>query len=213
MPKKIYLLLLIFTISIVIFISLNYLNQYYLFKEEINSNNYIQALNEHYFLKEINPIRPNQNNASKINNESSSNKHNSLKLSPDNPKIQKYFMKVVEVPYKANYTSNVAKTPVQFWKDNSGDCDDKSTAFADYLYKKGANDVRLVTITHESGKYAHMCVMWKNHIFDATADPPIYNIARSKYYNYIKKQGFKLWVDYPYSPSKTISKNQSSSKK
>lgn len=121
-------------------------------------------------------------------------------INPDNPKVKKYFQKVAEVPYKANYNSDVPKTPAQFWKDNCGDCDDKSVAFADYLYKLGAKDVQLVTIIHDSDKYAHCVVMWQNHIFDATAEPPVYNMDRNKYYNFIKKLGFKLWISHPYSP-------------
>ena len=124
------------------------------------------------------------------------------KINPDNPQIKKYFQKVAEVPYKADYNSNVPKTPVQFWRDNCGDCDDKSTAFADYLYKLGADDVQLVTIIHDSNRYAHCVVMWQNRIFDATAEPPVYNMNRNKYYNYIKNLGFKLWIAHPYSPSK-----------
>lgn len=127
--------------------------------------------------------------------------NNSKELSPDNPQIRKYFLKVAEVPYIPNYTSTVPKTPEQFWKDNSGDCDDKSVAFADYLYKKGVKNVKIVTIVHESKKYAHSAAMWENHIFDPTAEPPVYNMNKSEYYNFIQKQGFKLWIDAPYEPS------------
>ncbi len=122
-------------------------------------------------------------------------------INADNLNIQKYFQKVANVPYRANYTSTKPKTPAKFWKDNYGDCDDKSVAFADYLYKIGAEDVKIVTIVHNSNKYAHCVVMWKNRIFDATADPPIYNMDPEKYYNFIEKQGFKLWIEYPYMPS------------
>ncbi len=123
----------------------------------------------------------------------------SEKISPDNPQIKKYFQKVASVPYKANY--NVPKTPAQFWRDNCGDCDDKSVAFADYLYKSGAEDVKLVTIVQDSNEYAHCVVMWHNRIFDAAAEPPVYNMNRNKYYNFVKKLGFKLWIAHPYSPS------------
>jgi hypothetical protein len=156
-----------------------------------------------------------QNNVSKtgtgnaLNQSSNSKKEN---LNPYNPEIKKYFYKVADVPYKPNYTSNVPKTPAKFWKDNSGDCDDKSVAFADYLNRIGAEDVKLVTITHESGKYAHSVVMWKNYIFDAAAEPPIYNMNRATYYNFVEKKGFKLWTDYSYTSSKKSLAVESGSK-
>ncbi len=120
------------------------------------------------------------------------------KINPDNPYIEKYFQKVVKVPYKANYNSNAPKKPAQFWKENYGDCDDKSAAFADYLDRMGAEDIKIVIILHDSKKYSHCAVIWKNHIFDATAEPPIYNIDPTKYFNYLKKTGFNLQITYPY---------------
>lgn len=143
-----------------------------------------------------------QYNIASSMNPQTSNQHFPLQktINPENPKIQKYFQKVVSVPYKANYTSDVPKTPAQFWKDNSGDCDDKSVAFADYMYKIGAEDVKLVTIVHNSMKYAHCVVMWKNCIFDTAAEPPIYNMDKTKYYNLVQKKGFNLWFDYVYVP-------------
>lgn len=188
MSKKNYLTLIIIILSItIISTNFNSLSQYTAYLEEKINPHDIQALNQY-------------NPKEKIYSNNSLNLRNSSKLSPDNPQIQKYFTKVAEVPYKANYTSTVAKSPATFWKDNSGDCDDKSVAFADYLYKIGAKDVKLVLITHESGKYAHECVMWKNHIFDATAEPPIYNMDPTKYFNFIENYGFNLWIDYPYDP-------------
>ena len=122
------------------------------------------------------------------------------KLNPDNPEVKKYFFKVAQVPYKANYYSNKPKTPSKFWKDNSGDCDDKSVAFADYLYKRGVRDVKLVSLTYKTSEYGHECVMWEDHIFDATAEPPIYNMDQEEYHDFIENKGFKLWVDYLYEP-------------
>ena len=120
------------------------------------------------------------------------------KINPDNPDIKKYFQKVVKVPYKANYNSNAPKKPAQFWKDNYGDCDDKSVAFADYLNKIGAEDIKIVIIRHNSKKYSHCEVIWKNHIFDATAEPSVYNMDQTKYFNYLKKMGFNLRITYSY---------------
>ena len=122
-------------------------------------------------------------------------------INPDNQDVKEYFQKVAEVPYKADYTSTKPKKPVEFWKDNYGDCDDKSIAFADYLYVKGAQDVKIVIINHESNKYAHACVMWNGRIFDATSQPPLYNIDSDRYFNFLEKQGFKLRVTYPYEPT------------
>ena len=159
------------------------------------------------FIALSNGFSPHEQNisSSKINLSSinASNQYTTStdKINPNNPQIKKYFQKIADVPYKADYSSNVPKTPVQFWRDNSGDCDDKSVAFADYLYKLGAEDVQLVTIIHDSNRYAHCVVMWQNRIFDATAEPPVYNMNRNKYYNYIKNLGFKLWIAHPYSPS------------
>ena len=68
------------------------------------------------------------------------------------------------------------------------------------MYKIGAEDVKLVTIVHNSGRYAHCAVMWKNHIFDATAEPPIYNMYKAIYYNLVQKKSFNLWFDYIYVP-------------
>lgn len=154
------------------------------------------------------PVKIDQNNIQALNQQ-----HASKKINPSNPNIQKYFFKVAEVPYKANYNSSVPKTPSRFWKDNSGDCDDKSVAFANYLHQMGAEDIKLVTITHESKEYAHSAVMWQNHIFDASADPPIYNMNRSTYYDFAQKKGFKLWVEYTYSHSNGSDlKNQSVNK-
>ena len=140
-------------------------------------------------------LSPHQQNNLTLNHTGSTEK-----INPHNLYIQKYFKKVVDVPYKANYTSTVPKTPSQFWKDNYGDCDDKSVAFADYLHKIGVKNVKLVTVVHSSGKYAHCAVMWNNHIFDATAEPPIYNMNQTKYYNLVRKKGFSSWIEYLYVP-------------
>lgn len=120
------------------------------------------------------------------------------KINPDNPDIQKYFQKVAKVPYKANYDTNAPKKPAQFWKDNYGDCDDKSAAFADYLNRMGAEDIKIVIILHNSKKYSHCVVIWKNHVFDPTVEPPLYNMEQTKYFNYLKKMGFNLQITYPY---------------
>ena len=120
------------------------------------------------------------------------------KINPDNPNIKEYFHKVVKVPYKADYNSSIPKKPVQFWKDNYGDCDDKSAAFADYLNRIGAEDVKIVIIVHNSREYSHCVVMWKNHIFDPSLVPPIYNMEKTKYFSSLKKNGFNLQVTYPY---------------
>ena len=124
----------------------------------------------------------------------------SKEITPDEPEIRNYFNEVSKVPYKANYKSNVPKSPQKFWKDNCGDCDDKSNAFADYLYKKGAKDLWIVTITHTSGKYSHSFVLWKNRVFDPTATPGVYNYDREKYYNQLQKDGFKMWAASTYTP-------------
>jgi hypothetical protein len=135
-----------------------------------------------------------------INSVANTAKINTEKNSPDDPEIKDYFIKVANIPYKADYNSHVPKNPSKFWKDNSGDCDDKSVAFADYLYKKGAKGLWIVTIEHESKEYSHSCVMWHDKIFDPTATTPIYNIDRKIYYEYLQKKGFKLWAANTYNP-------------
>ena len=120
------------------------------------------------------------------------------KINPDNQDIKKYFHKVAEVPYKSDDDSSVPKKPAQFWKDNYGDCDDKSAAFADYLNRIGAEDIKIVIIRHNSKKYSHCAVIWKNHIFDATVKPPVYNMDPTEYFNSLKKMGFNLQIIYPY---------------
>ncbi|MGB9980289.1 hypothetical protein [Methanobacterium sp.] len=168
MQQKCYLLILIFIIFIALFTSFSI--------DQHNKN--LQH-----------PISVETSNQSHICNE---------KLYPENPEIKKYFKKVSKVPYKANYKSNAPKDPDQLWKDNYGDCDDKSTAFADYLYKIGAEDVKIVKILHDSKEYAHCAVIWKNHIFDASADPPVYNMNETRYFNFLKKKGFNLKITYSY---------------
>ncbi|MGF7119178.1 hypothetical protein J2749_002191 [Methanobacterium oryzae] len=125
----------------------------------------------------------------------------SKEINPEEDEIKNYFQKVAEVPYIPNYTSTTPKKPAQFWKDNYGDCDDKSTAFADYLYKRGAKNIKMVSITHESQEYAHACVMWNDRIFDPTAKPPIYNMEQEKYFNFLLKQGFNFRATYTYTPT------------
>lgn len=135
-----------------------------------------------------------------INNIISQEKSNKEELSPDDPEINEHFMKVSNVPYKANHDSLIPKTPSKFWNDNSGDCDDKSVAFADYLYKRGAKDIWIVTINHQSNQYSHSCVMWHNKIYDPTATSPIYNIDKEKYYDFLQENGFTLWTATTYTP-------------
>jgi hypothetical protein len=163
------------------------INQYSTSLDEIKSNL-------------INPLTP-QNTFPKVAGASKTETTTKKEINPNNPDVKKYFQKVANVPYKADYTSTVPKKPAKFWKDNYGDCDDKSTAFADYLYNIGAEDVKLVSITHQSQKYGHVCVMWKGRIFDATAAPPIYNMDQEKYFNYLLTQGFNLRVTYTYKPT------------
>jgi hypothetical protein len=169
MQKKYYLLILILTVLIGLFTGYS-VQQY---NSPLKSSINIQNSNQH------------QNTDKNIN--------------PENSNIKKYFKKVVKVPYKANYKSNVPKKPSQFWKDNYGDCDDKGAAFADYLNKLGAEDVKIVIILHDSKEYAHCAVLWKDHIFDPSAEPPIYNMNKTRYFNFLKKIGFNLQVTYPYS--------------
>jgi hypothetical protein len=143
-----------------------------------------------------------------LNNAATNEKENIEELSPKDPEIIEYFNKVSNVPFTADYNSHVPKTPSKFWNDNLGDCDDKSVAFADYLYEKGAKDVWIVTIDHQSKEYSHSCVMWHDKIYDPTATPPIYDVAKEKYYNFLQDQGFTLWVANTYSPDYVATKEK-----
>lgn len=114
------------------------------------------------------------------------------KSSPEDEDRQ-YFDKVHEVPYEINYNAYYPKKPDRFWSDNYGDCDDKSVAFADYLYKKGVRDIWIVTISSPSKNYGHACLEWQNRIFDPTINPPVYNMSRESYYNFVSEDGFTNW--------------------
>lgn len=174
------MLIRITIISIIIFGSLT------LVISNINPTNHKETINK--------PLHPKLANSVAITNVIIKD------ITPEEISVKKYFDKVSKVPYKANYKSQVPKTPEKFWKDNSGDCDDKSIAFAHYLYTKGATDLWIITITHKSNKYSHSCVMWKNRIFDPTSVPPIYNCERSRYYKSLQKDGFQLWAATTYTP-------------
>jgi len=155
-----------------------------------------QYLPSPFQLKSTEPVIL-QNTTEIIETEATKSK---VEINPDNQDVKNYFQKVADVPYKADYISTKPKNPAQFWKDNFGDCDDKSIAFADYLYNIGAEDVKVVVINHESNKYAHACIMWKGKIFDATAKPPIYDMDPDRYFNFLEKQGFTLRITYSYEP-------------
>lgn len=157
----------------------------------LSVNQHVQSLNEE---------RPNNYQILENTSMHIVTKNFKLEINPNNQDVKNYFQKVVDVPFKADYTSTKPKKPTKFWKDNFGDCDDKSTAFADYLYNIGAEDIKMVTIVYKSQEYAHACVMWKGRIFDASAEPPIYNMDPDRYFNFLEKKGFKLRVTHSYEP-------------
>lgn len=106
---------------------------------------------------------------------------------PEDHEIKKSFQKIAALKY------NVKKC----------NCKHKSNAFADELAKKGAKNVYLITIEHNSGEYSHMVVSWECRIYDTTMTPPVYGIDENKYLNGIRKYGFTgLRVKIPYSSNK-----------
>jgi len=111
---------------------------------------------------------------------------NSVKLSTkisENHEIKESFNKIADLRY------NVQKC----------NCKHKSEAFANALVKKGASNVYLVTIEHQSGEYSHMVILWDDKIYDATIKPSVYGMPENEYFNKIKKYGFNgLRVKIPY---------------
>ena len=196
---RIFSLLLILIIPIAaISANLNSINQL-ITPDEIKSN-ILKPIDQINIFKGV-ITEENPKNSSKEETKEKLQDSSKEDISPDNPEVKNYFQKVAEVPYIANYTSTTPKKPAQFWKDNYGDCDDKSTAFADYMYHKGAKDLKMVSITHESQEYGHACVMWKDRIFDPTSEPPIYNMEQKRYFNFLQKQDFNFRGTYTYTPT------------
>ena len=120
-------------------------------------------------------------------NSSKQVKENTQPTSEDH-EIKKSFQKIAALGY------NVKKC----------NCEHKSKAFANKLVEKGAKNVYLITIEHESGEYSHMVVSWEGKIYDATITPAVYGIDENKYLNGIRKYGFTgLRVKAPYSSNKS----------
>ncbi|WP_424355569.1 hypothetical protein [Methanobacterium sp. MBAC-LM] len=108
-------------------------------------------------------------------------------VTSEDQEINKSFHKIASLKY------NVKKC----------NCKHKSNAFADVLAKKGAKNVYLITIEHETREYSHMVVSWEDKVYDATITPPVYGIDEKEYLDKIRKYRFTgLRVKAPYSGNK-----------
>lgn len=76
------------------------------------------------------------------------------------------------------------------YNEKSYNCKNKSEDFAGVLYQKDMKNIQLVTVSHESGKYSHMVVLWDGNIYDPTMTPPAFAMPEEKYFDLIEKYGF-----------------------
>ena len=107
---------------------------------------------------------------------------------PEDREINKSFQKIAALRYDVKKCN----------------CKHKSNAFANELAKKGAKNIYLIVIEHESGEYSHMVVSWEGKIYDATTAPSVYGMDEVKYMNELRKYGFTgLRVKTPYSSNKS----------
>ncbi|MGB9978130.1 hypothetical protein [Methanobacterium sp.] len=107
---------------------------------------------------------------------------------PEDQEINKSFHKIAALKYDVKKCN----------------CKHKSNEFVDVLAKKGAKNIYLITIEHESGEYSHMVVSWEDKIYDATATPPVYGMDENKYLTKIMEYGFNgLRVKTPYLSNKS----------
>lgn len=74
-----------------------------------------------------------------------------------------FFQKVHNVPYYTNGSD--AQLPSEFWMNNYGDCDDKSMAFADYLYFQG---YKPIICTRQGRIGTHSYLILDGLVYDPT---------------------------------------------
>lgn len=111
-----------------------------------------------------------------------------IKAKPDLNE-HKIFQKIADIPYEADYESNIPKNPKQLYEDGFGDCDDKAVAFLQYLYDNGERDIYFIIATHPQG-YAHAYAVWNNYIYDPTSKPLQYKVEPQEYQKILDRNGF-----------------------
>lgn len=76
---------------------------------------------------------------------------------------EQFFQKIHQVEYFTN--GSPPQNPIQFWSNNKGDCDDKSIAYADYLY---FNNKTPTIVTRIGTNGVHSFIRYNNSIYDPT---------------------------------------------
>ena len=86
------------------------------------------------------------------------------------------------------------------YNEKSMNCKHKSELFAEYLVSIRGNDVSLVIIQHDSGKYFHEFVEWNGKFYDACNSYEMsYQMSKEDYLNKLHKIGFNgMVVQSPY---------------
>ena len=105
-------------------------------------------------------------------------------VGPDISSVDKKFLEIRNIPYN----------------EKSMNCKHKSELFAAYLKKNGAQDVSIVTIVHNSGKYSHEFVDWNGHFYDMCNYQVLsYKLSKKEYLIKLDKIGFNgVTVESPY---------------
>jgi len=146
-----------------------------------------------FFISDINLIKPQHTtNKELIGSNTSNTVKNDVSDEILNQEIKSYFYKVAAVPYKVDFGET--KSPEEFWKLGYGDCDDKSYAFADYLNKKGVQNIEICKVFNENTGYGHCFVLIDGYVYDPTSEPPLYKANQEKYLKYLEKQGFTMVI-------------------
>lgn len=74
-------------------------------------------------------------------------------------------------------------------------CREKSDIFAQWIHlNDDTAKVYTVSVTHKSGEYCHVYVLYNDMVYDPTCEPAIYNMTQNKYQKQLIKWGFTGYV-------------------
>jgi hypothetical protein len=93
-------------------------------------------------------------------------------------------IKEADINLKFNEIKNIP------YNERSMNCKHKSELFAEYLKSIGADEIYIVVVQHDSGKYSHEFVEWNGHYYDACCSDTSYKIPKEEYIKKLTRIGF-----------------------
>jgi len=123
---------------------------------------------------------------------------NNVTILAGNESVECYFNIIADLPYDSD-GGRLAKAPSQLLNDGKGDCDDKATAFADYLYNIGERNIHMIYVYNS--EECHCFLFWNGKAYDPTNHPAIYEDNYNDYlYDSMTQNNFTKVKAVKYTP-------------